>query len=130
MCHTFCNSGRLAGYRSSGFTLIELLTVIAVIAVLAAILLPALGNAKEKGKAAVCMSNLKQLQLAITIYADEHEDELPPAEIHPGSGGPFQESWAGMLVNSGRLPAPESGHYTQLAEGSSIFRCPSGIAAV
>jgi len=113
-----------------GFTLIELLVVIAVIGVLAALLLPALSNAKEKGKTTICVNNLRQLQLAISIYADEHDDELPPAEIHPGNGGPYQESWAAVLVNWGRLPAPRSGYYTGLGEGSSIFRCPSGIAEV
>ena len=119
------------GARPFGaFTLIELLVVIAVIALLAAILLPALSQAKEKGKTVVCVNNLKQLQLAINIYADEHEDELPPAEIHPGNGGPYQESWAAILVHSGHLPSPRSGYYTHLNDDSSVFRCPSGLSQV
>jgi prepilin-type N-terminal cleavage/methylation domain-containing protein/prepilin-type processing-associated H-X9-DG protein len=60
-----------------GFTLIELLVVIAVVAVLAALLLPALSQAKEKGKSARCISNLRQLGMATTLYADDHEDALP-----------------------------------------------------
>jgi len=112
------------------FTLVELLVVIAVIAILAAILLPVLGEAKEKGHTVVCLNNLKQLQLAINIYADEHEDELPPAEIHPGNGGPYQESWAAILVNSGGLPLSRSGYYTELNDSSSVFRCPSGVSQV
>lgn len=109
-----------------GFTLVELLVVIAVIAILAAMLLPALANAKEKGKTVACINNLKQIYLAISMYATDHEDDLPPAEIHPGNGGPYQESWVAILANGGHLPAPISGYYTDLATGNSVFRCPSG----
>jgi prepilin-type N-terminal cleavage/methylation domain-containing protein/prepilin-type processing-associated H-X9-DG protein len=59
-----------------GFTLIELLVVIAIIAVLMAILLPALNRVKEQGKRAVCLSNLKQLSLAWIMYADDNDDYL------------------------------------------------------
>jgi prepilin-type N-terminal cleavage/methylation domain-containing protein/prepilin-type processing-associated H-X9-DG protein len=123
-------SFRLHGSGGCGFTLVELLVVIAIIAILAAMLLPALSGAKEKGRTTACINNLRQIHLAIQMYASDQEDELPPAEIHPASGGPYQESWAAILVNSGHLPAPRSGYYTGLAEGSSVFRCPSGIAEV
>ena len=56
--------------KKSAFTLIELLVVIAVIAVLMAVLMPPLNRAREQGKRAVCMSNLKQLMLAWVLYAD------------------------------------------------------------
>jgi len=62
--------------KQKAFTLIELLVVIAVIAVLMAILMPALKRAKEGGKRAACLSNLKQLTLAWNMYADENEDKL------------------------------------------------------
>src|SRR2546430_9145565 len=73
-----------------GFTLIELLVVIAIIAILAALLLPALANAKAKALGIQCMSNIKQLTLAWVMYPDDNRGYLPPNQ---NGGGVNNPSW-------------------------------------
>jgi len=65
------DSGR-SGLRKCGFTLIELLVVIAIVAILAALLLPALGSAREKGKRTKCISNLRQFGISHVLYANDN----------------------------------------------------------
>ena len=71
------SSGSLRPRQRAAFSLIELLVVVAIIAILAAMLLPALSNAKETARRITCANHLKQLGLAFTMYADENEGQFP-----------------------------------------------------
>ncbi len=106
-----------------GFTLIELLVVIAVIAVLMAILLPALSRAKEQGKGVRCLSNLKQIGLAMHAYAADYDYRVPRAELRPGIA-----IYTGIDMRWPVLFMPYLGASGQGVENYyevDIFDCPS-----
>ncbi|MGZ4964557.1 MAG: DUF1559 family PulG-like putative transporter [Limisphaerales bacterium] len=101
--------------RPSCFTLIELLIVIAIIAILASLLLPALGRAKESGRATQCLSNLHQLGLGLQMYVADNRNRLP--------------TMRDALLDTNQVPTnpiPNAvlSHYVP---GTNIWRCPSDL---
>lgn len=86
------------------FTLIELLVVIAIIAILAAMLLPVLGRAKEKGKRAACKNNMRQCIMSIHMYANDFSDKVPTARENQGLWHAVRVSsvtWTNLSLYSG-----------------------------
>lgn len=114
--------------RQRGFTLIELLVVIAIIAILAAMLLPALSKAKVRAQGIYCMNNQKQLTLAWIMYADDHEDRVPPNTSGSGSRGGWVDGWLdfnpGNTDNTNTLFLRDAklGPYTK---NLGIYKCPA-----
>lgn len=132
-----------------GFTLIELLVVIAIIAILMAILMPTLNRAKEQGKRAACLNNLRQLGLAWIMYADANDDKIVNGEAAYSSnknnpmpdlpshhtGEPW---WCGddcapgymtgeQLPEQTQLKAIKAGALYSYCKNVKLYRCPTGI---
>jgi prepilin-type N-terminal cleavage/methylation domain-containing protein/prepilin-type processing-associated H-X9-DG protein len=107
--------------RRQAFSLIELLVVIAIIAILAGLMLPALSQAKERGRSAFCKNNLHQIMLGISMYADEANDYFPWAGSVDGNRDP-DWVWGGQpttwTTNRARWSDPGFGFH---AEAGSIF---------
>jgi len=106
--------------RSRGFTLIELLVVIAIIGVLAGLLLPALSRARENARKVQCLNNLKQIALAVLVYADDHDGLLPP--YHDPLGG-ANATWEDLVRPY--VEAKDDMYNAWTDEGYSLFYCPT-----
>ncbi len=95
---------------SAAFTLIELLTVIAIIGILAAILIPVVGEVREQAKVAQCKVHLRDIGTAVHLYATDHDDMIPP-HIPAGGSAPSSEWGSRVDIHGvlGFLLAPEKG---------------------
>ncbi|MHC4206066.1 MAG: type II secretion system protein [Planctomycetota bacterium] len=136
--------------KSQAFTLIELLVVIAIIAILMAILMPALNRVKEQGKRAACLGNMKQLALCWIIYADDYDGKIVNGEadrtnhdgqcgtpsrndpMHPGekwwTGDDIGDFWAGInLTQDLQKRAIRAGALFPYCKNEDLYRCPTGM---
>ena len=120
--------------RRPAFTLIELLVVISIVALLIAMLLPALKKAKETARRAICLSNVRQISNGLHVYASENEGRFPPTHLEVSPGGTMGlrccpskrypgfeiDGWTGM----GLL------HQLEFLPDPRIFYCPSQRVAL
>jgi prepilin-type N-terminal cleavage/methylation domain-containing protein/prepilin-type processing-associated H-X9-DG protein len=117
-----------------GFTLVELLVVISIIAILAAMLLPALAKSKAAAQSASCFNNLRQLQIAYLIYVDENNDRLPPNRAHAvvvGDRESLPGSWVvGNCQRDTNTTNLQAGVLFPLVGSSSVYHCPADRSTV
>jgi prepilin-type N-terminal cleavage/methylation domain-containing protein len=110
--------GHTPGTGGRGFTLIELLVVIAIIAILAAMVLPAMSRAKDRAKTVKCKSNVRQVGLALLLYAADNSERLPPLNTGNWAAGLNPGGWWFNILDQAKCLPPTS-------SSNHIWRCPA-----
>jgi prepilin-type N-terminal cleavage/methylation domain-containing protein len=120
--------------RKSSFTLIELLVVVAIIAVLIALLMPALGQARQMARLIQCQSLLTNIGKGMAYYANEFNDQLPMYYVNPSTSGRGENPtvWSAMLVGGATSGHAGTGvNYIGLNPyTTNIYRCPNDTSLI
>jgi prepilin-type N-terminal cleavage/methylation domain-containing protein/prepilin-type processing-associated H-X9-DG protein len=106
---------RQRAFGPGAFTLVELLVVISVIAILASLIMPTVGRVKAKARDTQCLNNLKQLGIAVVLYAEENGNKLPKAELKPSN----------PIDSKNPDPRLRDLLARYLANNAEVFRCPA-----
>lgn len=110
--------------KPSGFTLIELLFVIAIISIIAGIIYPVYSRTRERGRQATCLSNIRQLGVALQMYTDDWNGCFPASRVDEGGVGNPSGNWAGVSFIFGLCELSKGQVYSYI-RNADIYLCPS-----